>query len=228
MSKNQIIGIIPARAGSKRIPGKNIKLLGGKPLLEWTIRAAQKARLFDDIIISTESPEIARLAEKRGGSVPFLRPKKLARDNTPGISPILYVCKRLQFKGTVVCLQPTSPFRTARDIDGCIKFFRRNKAQCVVSVSPLVREKNLTFFLKKDGTLRKNLPKKSGGQTHPGWRKVSLNGALYVAKPEWLRKTKAFLNSQTLGFLMPARRSLDIDTPEDWRQACKRMRATRG
>jgi CMP-N-acetylneuraminic acid synthetase len=228
LSQNQIIGIIPARAGSKRIPGKNIRLLEGKPLLEWTIRAAQKSKLFDDILLSTESPEIARLAKKCGVSVPFLRPKKLARDTTPGIFPILHACKRLRFKGTVVCLQPTSPLRNSADIIKCVRFFRQRKAKCVVSVSPLVREKSLMFFLKKDGTLRKSLSKKGGGQTHPGWRKVSLNGALYVAGAEWLQKKKSFLDSQTLGFLMPARRSLDIDTPQDWRKACKRMKAARG
>lgn len=197
-------------------------------MIAWTIRAARKSKLLKKVVLSTEDPRIARLSKKMGASVPFLRPKKLAKDTTPGISPILHVCKRMRFKGAVVCLQPTSPFRTAMDIDKGIKFFRKKEAKCVVSVSSLVREKSLMFFLKKDGTLRKKLTKKSDGQTHPGWRKVSLNGALYVARAEWLRKTKSFLNSQTLGFLMPASRSLDIDTPEDWRQACKKMRAARG
>lgn len=196
--------------------------------MEWTIRAAQKAKVFDDIVLSTESPAIARRGGKLGVSVPFLRPKKLATDTTPGISPILHACKRLRFKGVVVCLQPTSPFRSSADIKKCLGFFRKRKAKCVVSVSLLKRKKSLIFFMKKDGTLKKNLPKKRRAISSAKWKKVSLNGALYVAATDWLIKKKSFLDAQTLGFLMPARRSLDIDTPQDWRQACKKMRAACG
>lgn len=196
--------------------------------MEWTIRAAQKAKLFDNLVLSTESPAIARLAEKLGASVPFLRPKKLAADATPGISPILHVCKRLRFKGVVVCLQPTSPFRNPADIKKCVRFFRQKKAKCVVSVSSLKRKKDLMFFMKNDGTLIKSLPKKRRAISSGKWKKVSLNGALYVAATDWLQKKKSFLDAQTLGFLMPAGRSLDIDTPQDWRQACKKMRIARG
>jgi len=224
----EIIGIIPARAGSKRIAGKNIKRLGGKPLIQWTIEEARKSKILQKVMVSTESHRIARLSKRHGALVPALRPKCLAKDGTPGVAPILHACTRLKARDIVVCLQPTSPFRKAKDIDACLRLFFEKRANCVVSVSPLSREKKLSFYLHRDGTLARHPVPKSGGENAKLWQRVSLNGAIYAARVQWLQRKKNFLDDDTLGYFMPARRSLDIDTMNDWREACKKIRKHHG
>jgi N-acylneuraminate cytidylyltransferase len=115
------LGVIPARGGSKRIPGKNVKLICGKPLIYWTIRAAQESRLLDDFVVSTDSGSIANVAEGFGARV-LMRPKRLARDDTPMV-PVLEHALRIYQSDVVVLLQPTSPIRLHGIVDRCIGEF---------------------------------------------------------------------------------------------------------
>ncbi|CAA7603172.1 3-deoxy-manno-octulosonate cytidylyltransferase [Acididesulfobacillus acetoxydans] len=124
MAQTRILGIIPARGGSKGIPRKNIRLLGGKPLLAWTIEAALEAGCLDRLILTTEDEEIAAVGRKYGCEVPFLRPAELAQDSTPGIEPVLHALRWLAERegyrpDYVLLLQPTSPLRRAEQIREC-------------------------------------------------------------------------------------------------------------
>src|SRR5690349_11475180 len=110
-----VLGLIPARGGSKGIPRKNIKPIAGKPLIAWTIEAALAARGLDGVVVTTEDPEIAEVARAYGAEVPFLRPMELAADETPGIDPVLHALDMLPGFDAVLLLQPTSPLRTAAD-----------------------------------------------------------------------------------------------------------------
>ena len=116
-----VLGLIPARGGSKGVPRKNIRLVAGRPLLAWTIDAARASRYLDRLVLSTDDCEIGAVAIAAGCEVPFLRPPELARDDTPGIDPVLHALGQLPPFDIVVLLQPTSPLRLASDIDGCIE-----------------------------------------------------------------------------------------------------------
>lgn len=212
----QVLGIIPARGGSKGVPRKNIQIVGGKPLIAWTIEQAQKSRYIDRLIASSEDPEIIRVAQQWGCEAPFVRAKGLAADDTPGIAPVLDALERIAGYDWVVLLQPTSPLRVASDIDGCLELCAARKANACVSVSAASQHPCWVYALKADdrldpfvrtaepATRRQNLP-----------AAYALNGAVYAARCDWLRRTKEFVNEETLGFVMPPERSLDIDTPLD-------------
>lgn len=127
-----ILGIIPARAGSKRIPGKNLKLLGGRPLIEWTIRAAKGSRVLDRFVVATEDDEIAEVAETCGAEV-FRRPASMATDTASVYDTVFAVLNEIGAEW-VVLLHPTSPFRTAGDIDACVESCIARSAPSCVSV----------------------------------------------------------------------------------------------
>lgn len=216
-NKLRVLAVIPARGGSKGIPGKNIKRLAGLPLIAWTIREAKKAKLIDRLIVSTEDKKIAAVARKYGAEVPFLRPKALSRDHVPGVMPVLHALKKIPGYGAVICLQPTSPLRRAADIDNLIRFAWKQNALSVASVSPTEKHPSWAFYFSRN---QKLVPfskrKKLVGirqKLRPAW---SLNGAIYFAKTDWLSKRRSLVSERTLGFQMPKTKALDIDTLEDW------------
>ena len=137
--KNKILGLILARGNSKGIKEKNIVKLCGKPLIAWTIKSALKSKMLTDIVLSTDSVKIAKIGKKFGAQVPFLRPSKFSKDNTPSIDAIEHAIKWLRKKGKnyefVVLLEPTSPLRDHNDIDLAINKIIKLKAQSLVSVS---------------------------------------------------------------------------------------------
>jgi len=118
----RIVATINARGGSKGVPGKNIRDLGGLPLIAWTIREARRSALIDRVIVSSDDEGILAVARSHGADTPFVRPAELARDDTPGVDPVLHVVEALKpdMYDYIVLLQPTSPLRTVEDIDGCI------------------------------------------------------------------------------------------------------------
>jgi CMP-N,N'-diacetyllegionaminic acid synthase len=219
------LGVIPARGGSKGIPRKNVRLLGGRPLIAWTIEAALQSGVLDAVVVSTEDAEIAEVARSEGASVPFLRPARLAVDETPGIDPVLHALDQLPGHDTVVLLQPTSPLRTAADIRDCVGLAADRSATSVVSVSPAVDHPFWTYRVDVAGRLapfvesppalrRQNLP--------PAYR---LNGAIYLAQVAWLRRASGFVGPDTLAFVMPSVRSIDIDDEADWQAAEQLLRS---
>lgn len=215
--RGKFLFIIPARGGSKGVLRKNIRDLAGKPLIAWTIEEAKKSKFADRIILSSDDEEIIQVAKHYGCEVPFIRPKELAQDDTPGIDPVLHAIDKCPGYDYVVLLQPTSPLRTAEDIDGCIQFFLDNHADTCVTVKEVDEspywmytkndEGQLTNLIKQDFliTRRQELPKV-----------YKLNGAVYVAKTERLKQTKSFLSEETVAFVMPKNRSVDIDIEDDF------------
>ena len=213
-----ILAIIPARGGSKGIPRKNIKPLASKPLIGWTIEAAKQSSCLDRIIVSTEDEEIASVARNLGADVPFMRPAELAADDTPGIAPVLHAISQLTDYDWVLLLQPTSPLRSAEDIDGIWQFCQERGALSAVSVCEVEKHpywmyqfnaaQRLEPFIKgrPDVTRRQDL-----------LSAYALNGALYLAKTDWLLQRQDFIGPETLGYVMPPERSVDLDTPQDWR-----------
>ena len=150
-----MLGLIPARGGSKGIPRKNARLLAGRPLLDYTAEAALKARRLSRVILSTEDPEIAEIGRRCGLDVPFLRPPELARDDTPTLPVVQHALRWLEERGerfSAVCLlQPTSPLRTAEHIDACIELLEKDGADAVVTVLRVPPEHNPHWVFVRDG-----------------------------------------------------------------------------
>ena len=213
------LGIIPARGGSKGIPRKNLKNLGTKPLIGWTIEQALGAVLLDDVFVTTEDDEIATVAQRWGAKVPFTRPKELAQDTTPGIDVILHALDYAQNFQRIVVLQPTSPFRTSADIDGIIQYCNDRRAPSAVSVTPASKHPFWSYYLEDEALvplINSDATKKTRQELPEAF---NLNGALYLAEIEWLKQTKTLLHDTTLGYVMPPERSIDLDTELDWKWA---------
>jgi CMP-N,N'-diacetyllegionaminic acid synthase len=213
-----VLAIIPARGGSKGVPRKNIRDMAGKPLIAWTIEEARKSQYIDRLIVSSEDTEIINVARKWGCEVPFTRPAELARDETPGIEPVIHALTVLPRYNYVVLLQATSPFRSVEDIDGCIEQCIRQDAAACVSITE--SDKSPYWMYTLDTThhmepLISNLGDNVRRQDLP--QIFSLNGAVYVAKVSELLRSRSFITPGTVGYRMPKDRSLDIDTEQDFR-----------
>jgi CMP-N,N'-diacetyllegionaminic acid synthase len=214
-----LLALIPARGGSKGIPRKNIRSFCGKPLLQWTIDVALSAPSVDRIVVSTEDPEIAEVALSVGAEVPFLRPAELAADYSPGIAPVLHALEQLPMVSDVLLLQPTSPLRLVDDVEAILALLRQTRQHSAVSVTPSSKHPSLMYGLSPQHQLEPLLvvPKVACRQQLPP--AYTLNGALYLASRSFLERERSFLTEETLGYLMPLERSVDIDTPLDWQFA---------
>jgi CMP-N,N'-diacetyllegionaminic acid synthase len=219
--KEICLAIIPARGGSKGIPGKNLKAAAGKPLIAWTVETALAATSLDRVIVSTDSLEIAEVARRYGAEAPFMRPAGLAQDDTPGIEPVLHATLWLEenegyHPELIMLLQPTSPLRMVEDIDRAVDLIREKGADAIVSVTPVEAHPywmkqidhagRMTDFIKRDQPIdrRQDLPEV-----------YVLNGAIYLARYDVLVEQKTFYTDNTFSLVMPVERSLDIDTPWD-------------
>lgn len=215
-----VLALIPARGQSKGVERKNLRLLQGKPLIFWTIQAAQQATGIDKIVVSTEDSEIADVARSFGVDQPLIRPAELAEDTTPGVAPVLHAAKELPHFRLILLLQPTSPMRSVADIEGILEFQRTTGAKSLVSVSPVTESPQLFFTLEKNYKLFPLMP----GGLHTGRRQDfqryhKLNGAMYLVDREWLLDHRRLVTPSTLGYVMPIERSIDIDTHEDFATA---------
>jgi CMP-N,N'-diacetyllegionaminic acid synthase len=213
----KVLAIIPARGGSKGIPRKNIKLLAGKPLIAWTIEEAKKSKYIDRLILSSEDAEIINVAKERGCEVPFVRPVELAKDDTPGIEPVLHAMNSLKVKyDYIVLLQPTSPMRLVADIDGCIEACIISKAPSCVSVTEVSQHPHWMYTIGTTGYLSPFI-----GQTHKTYCRQDLpqvyflNGAVYVSESNVLEDCRSFVTTETKAYVMSKERSLDIDDDVD-------------
>ena len=218
-----VLAIIPARGGSKGLPGKNIKALCGKPLIAWSIEQAKKSEYIDRLILSSEYEEIIKVAKECSCEVPFIRPVELAKDGTPGIEPVLHALNTLKEQyDYVVLLQPTSPLRTIDDIDGCIERCVEANAPSCISVSETDHSPYWMVSVDEKDALSALLPHYSNVHRRQDLPKVYfLNGAVYIAESNWLMRHKSFrVDNQTIAFFMEKKRSLDIDTEIDF-QLCE-------
>lgn len=218
--KLRILALVPARGGSKGVPGKNTKPLAGMPLIAWTLRAARDSEAADRILVSTDSPEIAAAAADCGFRPPWLRPAALASDESPSIDAVIHALDRLAEEGyapdAVLLLQPTSPFRSAESIRAAVELYERDSTESLISVSPVDEHPWGCSFL-RDGRLVPvipDAPKISRRQDLPP--AYAPDGCLYITATARLRKSRAFSFPDTIPFLTPEGESLDIDTPLDW------------
>ena len=221
----ETLAIIPARGGSKGLPGKNILSLAGIPLISHTIKAALEAESVGRIIVSTDDEAIATVARESGAEVPFLRPAALSDDTASGVDACLhaleYANDSLDYHPElVVYLQPTSPMRSAADIDAAVKLLHDRNADSVVSVKAVTEYPQ--WMKKMDGEQRisplfEELEITAARQNLE--KSYILNGAIYLSTTEALLKHRNFYGSDTRGYLMPEERSIDIDTLNDFLMA---------
>ena len=219
MRSEKILALITARGGSKGLARKNVLLAGGKPLVAWTVQAALNAKSVDRVVLSSDDDEIMAAALDAGCEVPFRRPAILANDHASSMDVVLHALSELPHYDYVVLLQPTSPLRTSSDIDAAFRTMRDNDAPACVSVTEVEQSPYWMYHILDDGRLRSilaSLPEISRRQDLPPV--YALNGAIYIAKIEWLLRTRSFIGSETVAHKMPKDRSLDIDDAIDFQR----------
>jgi len=220
-----VLGLIPARGGSKGLPRKNVRLLHGKPLLEYTVECARVTRLISRILLSTDDSEIAHLGLRLGVEVPFVRPAHLSTDSAPMLPVVQHAvrwCEDSGWRADAVCLlQPTNPFRKASDIDACIGLLEVERADSVVSVLPVPSECNpaWVYFRDSRGFLRL-----TNGDDNPIPRRQDLprayfrDGSVYVTRTAVIEGGSLY-GSRVLSYIADGTCHVNIDTPEDWARA---------
>ena len=224
----KVLGIVTARGGSKGVPRKNVRLLAGKPLLQYTAEAARAAKLLTKTILTTDDKEIAEVGRQCGLEVPFLRPPELARDDTPTLPVLQHAVRFLEDRGeffdAICLLQPTNPMRQSSDIDACVALLEKTGVDSVVTVLPVPAEYNphWVYFRNDDGTFRL-----STGEKTPIPRRQLLppafhrEGSVYVMRRAVLMLKNSLFGDTLAGQLMDPARSVNIDTMEDWAEAEK-------
>ena len=221
IDNKRILAIIPARGGSKRLPRKNILDLAGKPLIAWTIEAALKSKYIDRVIVSTDDDEIANISKKYGADVPFMRPNELATDETQSIYAVIDLINTLKVYDDnydyVILLQPTSPLRTAKDIDKAFRLLIKSEIDAVISVcksehSPLWSNK-LPKDMDMSNFISESIRNNRSQDLEQYYR---LNGAIYICNIQRLLNEKTFnIKSKCKAYVMNRENSIDIDTIDD-------------
>jgi CMP-N,N'-diacetyllegionaminic acid synthase len=220
----RILVLIPARGGSKRLPGKNIKLLGGKPLINWSIEAILGISTVCNIIVSTDNSEIAEIARQAGASVPWLRPTNLSTDTASTVDVALHTLDwyetNFEKVDGLLLLQPTSPFRSRKLIELGIGLFLAPDFLPVVGVTP-VKDQNTWAIAKDEKYIGPFLHEDRLNSTTSNLLPAYLiNGSFYLISPTDLRKNRSFINSKTIPLIVKSPfESLDIDTDLDFKVA---------
>ena len=218
INNKKILAVITARAGSKRLPNKNILNLAGKPLIAWTIDEAKKSKYIDKLIVSTDSKKIAEISKYYGAEVPFMRPLKLAIDTADSISVLKHSIEFFKNKfDYILLLQPTSPLRTVKDIDKAI-IILNNKTKAVVSVCETEHSPLWSNILPEDLSMKNFIRseiKNKRSQDLPKYYR--LNGAIYIAETKYFYKNNGFLGDKTNAYVMSQQNSVDIDTELDFK-----------
>ena len=226
----RVLGLVPARGGSKGVVRKNARPIAGKPLLAWTAAAALAATSLDRVILSTDDPEIADIGRAAGLEVPFLRPPELADDTAPMIDVILHALGWADADAgpdegpydALCLLQPTNPMRTAADIDAALDLLGSSGADTVFTTLELPTEHHpdWAFVPGADGDLRL-----ATGGTQPVSRRQDLSpavhreGSVYVVRTAVLRERGSLYGDRVRGLPIDPARSANIDTPDDWAAA---------
>ena len=222
MLEKKILGVIPARGGSKGVKNKNITLLNGKPLIAYTIDAAKKSKLLTHAVVSTDNTVIASVAKKYGGDVPFMRPSNLATDSAPS-APV--VAHALQFMeehhgltyDAIMLLQPTTPLRLASDIDRAIELWLNSDSDSLVSVVNVGAEHPLRMK-RIVGERLVNYIDQGMEDMRPRQELPAVyirNGAIYLTSRELFVATKSLVGEDVVPYIMPEERSVNIDASKD-------------
>lgn len=216
-----MIALIPARGGSKGLPGKNTKLLADKPLIAYAIESALNSKYISKVYVSTDSEEIAEIARKFGAKVPFLRPSYLASDEALAVDTYLFMLDKWQESGenvdSFIILQPTSPLRTSKNIDEAIELFQSKNASSVISYTEENHPISWHKYVNEDLTFSPIFEEEIVNRQQK--RKTYYpNGAIFVFKENLIREKK-YYNENSFAYLMSKNNSVDIDTLEDFEYA---------
>ncbi|MDI6728723.1 MAG: acylneuraminate cytidylyltransferase family protein, partial [Thermodesulfovibrionales bacterium] len=184
----------------------------------WTIKQALRSKYIDRVIVSTDDPAIARISRKHGADVPFMRPAGLATDEAKSIDAVFHALLSLSEKyDYVVLLQPTSPLRTANEIDACVKLCVKKRINSCVSVTESEKNPYWMYSLDRNGRMHRLIKTKKAIARRQDLPKVYvLNGAIYVARIDWLLHSKSFVTDETYAYIMPKEMSVDIDDKMDF------------
>jgi CMP-N-acetylneuraminic acid synthetase len=219
----RVLGLVPARGGSKGIPRKNIRTLGGRPLIEWTIEAGLAADRIDRLVVSTDDEAIAAAAAAAGADVPFLRPTELAADDTPTLPVVQHAIRAAAAAGdppdAVCLLQPTSPFRAPGLIDRCIDALDGHDAVMTIKAIPVEHHPWWAYLREPDGSMRLAV-----GGDGPVPRRQDLppaycrEGAVYVSTVRTIESGSLYGES-VVGIEVDAASTVNLDSEEDWQVA---------
>jgi len=232
----KVLGIITARGGSKSIPRKNVKELGGKPLIAYTVEAAKESEIFDRIILSTDDKEIAEVGKKYGAEIPFMRPEGLAEDSTPTMPVLKHAVTWMKENKNyhpdfVAILQPTAPFRQPRHLKEAFALLKKNNADSVISVAQIPGHSNPMWALRLDDQglasllvsgdlVRKRIPRRQDLPTA-----YTNSGHLYIFKTDLLFAPEPnFYGDKVAAYVVEDKYCINIDGPEDWERAEKAIR----
>jgi CMP-N,N'-diacetyllegionaminic acid synthase len=217
LNPKRVLTLITARGGSKGLPRKNILLVGGKPLIAWTILAALDSIAGDNVILSSDDDEIMEIAKTWGCKVPFRRPKEFASDTSSSIDVVFHALDQFPGYDYIVLLQPTSPLRTAADIDAAFDLMLSTGAPSCISVCETDQSPYLMYRIIDQSKVESLLPGGVSASRRQDLKPVYIvNGAIYIARVDWLRKSKNFVEEGSVAYVMPRERSLDIDDADDF------------
>ena len=220
MKKPKVLALITARGGSKGLPRKNILPLGGKPLIAWTIEAAQQSGIADQIVLSSDDNEIIKVAETWGCSVPFKRPSVLASDIASSVDVVMHTLDQLPGFDYIVLLQPTSPLRNAEDIKNAFNALLEAKAKSCISVTEVEQSPYWMYLEDNESRLVKLIHKPDVPTRRQDLPKVYIpNGAIYISEIKELIKNKTFIGNNCIAYKMTAESSIDIDCAKDFKKA---------
>lgn len=214
-----MLAIIPARGGSKGLPGKNIKLLNGKPLIAYTIESALKAKEITRVIVSTDDDDIAKISKEYGAEIPFMRPAHLATDTALSIDAYEYTLRKLELDENLkienfIVLQPTSPLRTSENIDAAIRLFKEKNAFSVISFCQEHHPISWHKYISNSGNLESIFEEKLQNRQDIKTTYYP-NGAIYIMRKD-VFVARNYYSKETYAYLMDRKTSIDIDTYEDF------------
>lgn len=215
----RVLGLVPARGGSKGIPRKNVREVGGKPLIAYSIKAGLNATAVDSVVVSSDDSEIISVSRTHGATVPFQRPDELATDDAATAPVVVHAIETLEKRGEeydlVVLLQPTSPLRTANHVDEAVEQYQSSNADSLLSVH---QDHTYRWRRTEDGAER--IDEVSGRKRRQDMDPEYVeNGAIYVAPTDQFLEEQRFSLGQTALYEMTESASVDVDTPDDLRLA---------
>jgi CMP-N,N'-diacetyllegionaminic acid synthase len=229
MTRGLVLALVPARGGSKGVPGKNVKPLAGHSLLEYTARAARDSGVIDRIVLSTDSPEIADAGRRAGMEAPFMRPASLAADDAPMLPVIQHALAEIVRSGwspdIIVLLQPTSPLRRPDHVRDAVNLLRETNADSVVTVVEVPRHLSPDYVMRIDeGRLKPFLPDGARITRRQDARAAySRDGTVYAFHRMTLQRFGSIYGEDCRPLLIDANESLSIDSPSDWDEAERRL-----
>lgn len=215
----KVLGLVPARGGSKGIPRKNARLLGDKPLVAHSIATGLASPSLASVVCSTEDAEIARLADAAGARIPFLRPAEFARDDSPTADAAIHALDELSKLGeqydALLLLQPTAPLRIPADVEEAIRIYVAEGADSLISLTPAAAHPYTVYQL-HEAIPTAFVPSPAGMRRQDFPPAYVRNGAIYLVSVEVLRRTRSFYGQRLRALVMPPERSLNLDEPIDW------------